>query len=253
MRKFFVLFATIALLVAAVVPSFAQDDEPGTIADIVVASTEAEEAEFTILLTAIQAADPLVLEALSDPEGEFTVFAPTDAAFEALIEELGEEEFNAIVADTEVLTDILLYHVVAGAVPSEAVVELDGQEVITLWGDMMMMDDMDDMDEDMDDMEEDMEEEDMEEDMSEEDMADEDMDDMDDDMMDMMPMDPFAVLITVTEEGGVMVNNANVVTVDIEASNGIIHVIDTVLVPLFDMMMMDDMDDMEEEGEGEGS
>jgi len=33
------------------------------------------------------------------------------------------------------------------------------------------------------------------------------------------------------ENGKVMVNNANVVTTDIEASNGVIHVIDTVLMP----------------------
>lgn len=34
-----------------------------------------------------------------------------------------------------------------------------------------------------------------------------------------------------TENGTVMVNNAKVVTTDIEASNGVIHVIDTVLMP----------------------
>jgi uncharacterized surface protein with fasciclin (FAS1) repeats len=32
-------------------------------------------------------------------------------------------------------------------------------------------------------------------------------------------------------DGKVMVNNATVVTADIKASNGVIHVIDTVLVP----------------------
>ena len=37
--------------------------------------------------------------------------------------------------------------------------------------------------------------------------------------------------ITITTEGGVMVNGANVVTADIEASNGVIHVIDTVIMP----------------------
>ena len=37
--------------------------------------------------------------------------------------------------------------------------------------------------------------------------------------------------ITVTGEGKVMVENANVVVVDIEASNGIIHVIDAVMLP----------------------
>lgn len=37
--------------------------------------------------------------------------------------------------------------------------------------------------------------------------------------------------ITVTTEGGVMVNNANVVATDIVASNGVIHVIDAVILP----------------------
>lgn len=37
--------------------------------------------------------------------------------------------------------------------------------------------------------------------------------------------------ITIMTEGGVMVNDANVVTADIEASNGVIHVIDAVILP----------------------
>ena len=37
--------------------------------------------------------------------------------------------------------------------------------------------------------------------------------------------------ITVTTEGGVMVNNANVVATDVIASNGVIHVIDAVILP----------------------
>lgn len=37
--------------------------------------------------------------------------------------------------------------------------------------------------------------------------------------------------ITVTTDGGVKVNTANVVTTDIVASNGVIHVIDAVIVP----------------------
>ncbi|WP_371157549.1 fasciclin domain-containing protein [Jannaschia sp. 2305UL9-9] len=37
--------------------------------------------------------------------------------------------------------------------------------------------------------------------------------------------------LTIGTEGGVTVNDANVVTADIEASNGVIHVIDAVLLP----------------------
>jgi uncharacterized surface protein with fasciclin (FAS1) repeats len=37
--------------------------------------------------------------------------------------------------------------------------------------------------------------------------------------------------VTIMTEGGVMVNGANVTTADIEASNGVIHVIDKVILP----------------------
>ena len=37
--------------------------------------------------------------------------------------------------------------------------------------------------------------------------------------------------ITIGTEGGVTVNDANVVTADVEASNGVIHVIDAVIMP----------------------
>ncbi|CUH39694.1 Lipoprotein p23 [Jannaschia seosinensis] len=37
--------------------------------------------------------------------------------------------------------------------------------------------------------------------------------------------------LTISTEGGVTVNGASVTTADIEASNGVIHVIDTVLMP----------------------
>lgn len=37
--------------------------------------------------------------------------------------------------------------------------------------------------------------------------------------------------VTIDTDGGVMVNSANVVTADIQASNGVIHVIDEVLMP----------------------
>jgi len=37
--------------------------------------------------------------------------------------------------------------------------------------------------------------------------------------------------VTIMTEGGVMVEDANVVTADVEASNGVIHVIDKVILP----------------------
>jgi uncharacterized surface protein with fasciclin (FAS1) repeats len=54
----------------------------------------------------------LVLTELDVPlsDGEYTVFAPTNEAFEAL----GNETIAALLNDTEALTDILLYHVASG-------------------------------------------------------------------------------------------------------------------------------------------
>ncbi|RNC88547.1 MAG: fasciclin [Allomuricauda sp.] len=64
-----------------------------------------------------------LVETLSS-DGPFTVFAPTDDAFVALLEVLGDDYNSLDDFDTEeelaLLTDILLYHVVAGATVKEA-------------------------------------------------------------------------------------------------------------------------------------
>jgi len=182
MRKFSLILMVLAMLVMAVMPAAAQDEEPGTIADIVVASAGAEEPEFATLLTAVQAADPAVLEALSDPEVELTVFAPTDAAFAALAEELGEEAFGEILADTEALTGILLFHVVEGAIFAE---DLLGA-------------------------------------------LDENFGSISVETLNGQYLDAFG-----GSEDSVQIEfgNLNLEMVDIEASNGVIHVVDTVLLP----------------------
>jgi uncharacterized surface protein with fasciclin (FAS1) repeats len=174
MQRLAALFSLVVLLVISAVPSFAQET-PGTIADIVVASASADEPEFTTLLAAVSAADPAVLEALSNADADLTVFAPTDAAFAALAEALGEEAFNGILADTATLTNILLYHVVAGSVYAEDVVGLDGIAVETLYED-------------------------------------------------------YQVNVSL-RDGAVYINDSQVIITDIEAANGVIHVIDAVLVP----------------------
>ena len=126
-----------------------------------------EDGRFTTLIAALEAAG--LAETLAG-EGEFTVFAPTDDAFAAL----PEGTVAMLLEDPEgALTDILLYHVVEGAVPAETVVTLES--ATTLNG------------------------------------AD--------------------VTITVTD-GNVFLNDTvQVIITDIEASNGIIHVIDGVLLP----------------------
>ena len=123
---------------------------------------------FNTLVAALSAAD--LVETLSG-DGAFTVFAPTDAAFAALPEGMLE----GLLADTEALTQILLYHVVGDVVKAETVVTLDEAE--TLAGDKVSIEVVD---------------------------------------------------------GNVFVNDSKVTSTDIEASNGVIHVIDKVLVPGMD-------------------
>jgi uncharacterized surface protein with fasciclin (FAS1) repeats len=70
--------------------------------------------QFDSLITAVVNADPIVLDTLNG-NGQFTVFAPLDSAFEAL----GlTPEVIAEVASTDegkaFLTDVLLYHVAHG-------------------------------------------------------------------------------------------------------------------------------------------
>lgn len=78
--------------------------EPQTIVDVAI-----EAGTFTTLVAALEATD--LDEVLDDPSGTFTVFAPTDAAFDLL----GADTITALLADTDTLSDILLYHVISGA------------------------------------------------------------------------------------------------------------------------------------------
>jgi len=83
---------------------------------------------FTTLVAAVQAAG--LVETLKG-EGPFTVFAPTDDAFAAL----PAGTVDSLLKDPKgALTDILLYHVVAGKVMAADVVAMDGKEVETVGG-----------------------------------------------------------------------------------------------------------------------
>ena len=169
-----IVLAMIMALLTSVMAVSAQDDI-GTIADIVVA--QAEEGEFTILLAAVQAADPAVLEALAGDD-ELTVFAPTDAAFSAVPEFVIEY----LLGNPDLLTQVLLYHVVPGTVMSEDVVGLlEENEGMFTVGSM--------------------------------DMGNE--------------------LTVAATDMGVSIDqaNLNMEMLDITASNGVVHVIDSVLVP----------------------
>lgn len=68
--------------------------------------------DFSILVNAVVAAG--LVDTLSGP-GPFTVFAPTNAAFAALLAELGVTA-DQLLADTALLTRVLTYHVLPGRV-----------------------------------------------------------------------------------------------------------------------------------------
>jgi uncharacterized surface protein with fasciclin (FAS1) repeats len=99
-------------------------EESGTIVDV---ATEA--GSFTTLLAAADAAG---LVGTLNGEGPFTVFAPTDAAFEAALTELGLTAEELLASPD--LEGILLYHVVPGNVVAADVVTLDGESVTTVEG-----------------------------------------------------------------------------------------------------------------------
>lgn len=178
--------ALVMLLTLGLTAVQAQDD-PGTIVDIAVA-----DGNFTTLVAAVEAAG--LVDVLADPDAEWTVFAPTDEAFAAL----PEGTIDMLLQDIPLLTRILTYHVVEGAVTSDMLSDMmaPSMEMTAPGADLMGSE----------------------------------------------------LEITVNDDGSVMVNDANVVTADIIASNGIIHVIDTVLLPPdVAAMMAGDTDMMEDD------
>ena len=118
--------AGLLLSLALVFPAGAQAGGTGdkTIVEIAVGNKD-----FSTLVAAVKAAG--LVDALSG-EGPFTVFAPTNAAFEAL----GEETLKAVLADKKKLTAILTYHVIPANVVAKDAVGLakDGKSAKTLNG-----------------------------------------------------------------------------------------------------------------------
>ncbi len=141
---------------------------PTTISDIVQSNPD-----FSTLLAALQATN--LVDTLDDVSTNFTVFAPTNAAFEAL----GEDTLNALLANPTQLSNILLYHVIAGS-------EIDSTAAVAAAGNTV-------------------------------EMANESL----------------AAVSYV--EPTVFINLSEVVEADVQADNGVIHVIDAVMLPPADM------------------
>jgi len=129
-----------------------------------VVETAIDAGNFKTLVKAVQEAG--LVETLQG-EGPFTIFAPTDEAFE----KLPPGTIESLLNDKEKLTEILTYHVVPNKVMSNNVINITSAPTAN------------------------------------------------------------GKELSINTTNGVKVDNANVVQTDIECSNGVIHVIDTVLIP----------------------
>jgi transforming growth factor-beta-induced protein len=139
------------------------DTTPAT-PNLIEVATEA--GSFGTLLAALEAAD---LTSVLEGDGPFTVFAPTDAAFEALLTELGATAEQLLARDD--LSTILLYHVIGGAAVGSSSVTTGPATTaadLSVW---------------------------------------------------------------INADNGVRVNGATVSTPDVTASNGVIHIVDSVILP----------------------
>lgn len=155
--------AVAAALLALGAPADAAAQQQ-TIAEVVVMNED-----FETLETALKMAE--LVPTFQQP-GPYTVFAPTDAAFD----QLPAGALDALLATETRLANVLKYHVVAGSLSAA---DLQGRSyVTTLTGDRL----------------------------------------------------PVRVM-----NGEVMVGGARVVSADVQASNGVVHVIGSVLMPPMEM------------------
>jgi uncharacterized surface protein with fasciclin (FAS1) repeats len=142
----------------------------GTPTQTIVEVALADPDNFSTLVTALTAAD--LVTTLSDEDGTFTVFAPTNAAFA----KIDGDALSALLADTEALTEVLLTHVVSDvSINSVDAFAANGQMLTTASGNNVSI------------------------------------------MID-------------ADTGMLMIGGASVVIKDIYTTNGIIHVIDTVIL-----------------------
>ncbi|MDT0608561.1 fasciclin domain-containing protein [Croceitalea rosinachiae] len=177
LKNFLLLFA-----ITAFVLSCDKDDDQNTTPNQTTSTNIVETAQGNDALSSLVAAlgkadeneDSNLISTLSG-DGPFTVFAPTNDAFAALLADLeGFETLADFNTEEEkaLLAEILKYHVVAGTATASTDLS-EGQEIATVQTET----------------------------------------------------------VTVSLEGGVFINDSEVITPDVETSNGIVHVIDKVLVP----------------------
>lgn len=101
-----------------------QGDEPGSLNAMgpqPVATAAGSNPLLSTLVTAVGEV-PGLADTLNQQEA-ITVFAPANPAFEAVQEQLGEEQFNALLADTDQLQGLLSYHVTPERLDAAGIVE----------------------------------------------------------------------------------------------------------------------------------
>lgn len=103
--------ATIAIAAVTLFASCSKDDADDKADSKNIVQVASSGSDFSIL---VQALDKAGLVSTLEGAGPFTVFAPTNAAFNALFTQLGVSGINDLSAET--LRPILLNHVIAGSV-----------------------------------------------------------------------------------------------------------------------------------------
>ncbi len=106
MKKQRLTFGLIALMGIFILTGCEKEEEMKPVADMTIAEYALSDNNFSILVQALSKAE---LVNVLNGTGNFTVFAPTNAAFTALFAELGVSGVDAL--SKEALTPILLYHV----------------------------------------------------------------------------------------------------------------------------------------------
>lgn len=113
-----------------------QGNEPGSLDSMgpqPVATAASTNPLLTTLVTAVGKV-PGLADTLNQQKG-ITVFAPANDAFAAVQKQLGEQKFNALLADTSALQGLLSYHVTperldaAGIVEKKTLTELAGGDL----------------------------------------------------------------------------------------------------------------------------
>lgn len=164
------LLVGLCLLTSMAVAVSCDDDDDDSIQPTQTIAALAQANDNLSSLEAALGRFPDLVTTLNSSSNQYTVFAPSNTAFQNLLDAIGQASLNDV--PDEVLRDVLEYHVIAGSSVMSA--QLSNADIQTVGGED----------------------------------------------------------ITVSVSNGVRLNgNVQVTTADVEATNGVVHVVDAVLVP----------------------